>query len=67
MIRRFLRWLRRQRCPLCGLRDDSVSWRRRNCSYEKEPLNWLLSCSDCWEVDCAWFDELLGEYNEGRR
>lgn len=55
-------------CPCCErtFLEDEVINRRRNTAYEDEESNWLFSCPDCFDHDCALMKDQWDEYYAGR-
>lgn len=53
-------------CPCCEREASDVERRRRNTQYTDEELNWLESCSECYEHDWEDFREMWDEYYRSR-
>lgn len=53
-------------CPLCD-REGTIERRHRNTKYceDLDDLNYLLSCGECFDRDCEYYDEMWRDYYRG--
>ncbi len=62
-------WAHRfQECPVCHQSTADVELRHRHTAYceQHDKSNWMTSCLECYESDCAFMNEQWADYNGGR-
>lgn len=54
-------------CPFCLVLKSShgIENRRINTAYEKEDLNWVFSCYNCYKETIEFYQEMWDEYYAG--
>ena len=52
-----------QACPLCKKKSYEVKKRRQMTQYCDDEKNYLVSCDECFEEDCEYWQERYDDLN----